>query len=379
MVTDQYFDSIRPYRDNEMTEVFKQLMNEESFKKLLLFLFPHIPTENFKNKLLSLQSIQEFQIGVIYPYIQEVIKNTTQGVNAEGFEKLDPNKSYIFISNHRDIVLDSAFLNILLHDHGHDTCEIAIGDNLLIFPWITKLVKLNKSFMVKRNLPARQMLQSSKLLSEYIRYDLTQRNSSVWIAQREGRSKDGDDRTQTSLLKMLNLSGKKTFADNFKELQIVPLSISYEYDPCDYLKAHEFILKKENPEFKKTQEDDLKHMASGIKGRKGRVNFKAGSPINGELESLNSLDKNEQINKLAEIIDEQIHNNYKLWPGNFIAADIISNTKDFSHKYTKEEESTFNKYIEEHISRLDKDTDAKFIKDLLMEMYANPVKNFYKE
>ncbi len=376
MVTDQYFDSIRPFRDNEMTEVFEQLMNEESFKKLLNFLFPHIPIEAFNKKLLSLQSIKEFQIEVIYPYIQQVIKNTTQGISAEGFENLDPNKSYIFISNHRDIVLDSAFLNILLHDHGHDTCEIAIGDNLLIYPWITKLVKLNKSFMVKRNLPARQMLQSSKLLSEYIRYNLTQRNSSVWIAQREGRSKDGDDRTQTSLLKMLNLSGDKTFAENFKELQIVPLSISYEYDPCDYLKAHEFLLKKQNPEYKKTQEDDLKHMGAGIKGRKGRVNFKAGTPLNGELDALNSLDKNEQVNKLAEIIDEQIHNNYKLWPGNFIAADIINNSSKYADKYTKDDLNTFNEYIEEHISRLN--TDAKFIKDSLMGMYANPVKNFFK-
>ncbi len=378
MVTDQYFDSIRPYRDNEMTEVFEQLMNEESFKQLLNFLFPHIKIEDFYKKLLSLKSIKDFQINVIYPYIKDVIKSTTHGVSAEGFEKLDPTKSYIFISNHRDIVLDSAFLNILLHDHGHETCEIAIGDNLLIYPWITKLVRLNKSFMVKRNLPARQMLQSSKLLSEYIRYNLTERNSSVWIAQREGRSKDGNDKTQTSLLKMLNLSGSKTFSENFQDLQIVPLSISYEYDPCDYLKANEFLLKKQNPEYKKTQEDDLKHMGSGIKGRKGRVNFNIGTPLNHELEALNSLDKNEQLNKLAELIDEQIHNNYKLWPGNFIAADIINNNNYFAEKYSEEEEKTFHEYIDEHISRL-KTNEAQFIKQSLMEMYANPVKNFYKE
>ncbi len=378
MVTDQYFDSIRPYRDNEMTEVFEQLMNEESFKQLLNFLFPHIKIENFYKKLLSLKSIKDFQINVIYPYIKDVIKSTTHGVRAEGFEKLEPTKSYIFISNHRDIVLDSAFLNILLHDHGHETCEIAIGDNLLIYPWITKLVRLNKSFMVKRNLPARQMLQSSKLLSEYIRYNLTERNSSVWIAQREGRSKDGNDKTQTSLLKMLNLSGSKTFSENFQDLQIVPLSISYEYDPCDYLKANEFLMKKQNPDYKKTQEDDLKHMGAGIKGRKGRVNFNIGTPLNHELEALNSLDKNEQLNKLAELIDEQIHNNYKLWPGNFIAADIINNNNYFADKYSEEEEKTFHEYIDEHISRL-KTNEAQFIKQSLMEMYANPVKNFYKE
>ncbi len=377
MATDQDFKEIRPYRDNEIHQVLEQLLSEESFVELLKFLFPQIPIDVFIKKLLSVQSIKEFQIGIIYPYIKEIIKNTTKGVTCEGFKNLDPNKSYIFISNHRDIVLDSAFLNILLHDEGHDTTEIAIGDNLLIYPWITQLVKLNKSFVVRRNLPARQMLQSSILMSKYIRYNITERKQSVWIAQREGRSKDGDDRTQTSLLKMLNMSGKNSFSSNFKELQIVPLSISYEYDPCDYLKAHEFLLKKENPEYKKSQADDLKHMASGIKGRKGRVHFKAGTPISLELDALDALDKNEQLNKLAETIDNQIHNNYKLWPGNFIAADVISKNNYFSDKYSEDDLRTFNEYIEEHISRLDADND--FIINSLMEMYANPVKNFYKE
>ena len=274
MATDQDFNEIRPYRDNEIHQVFEQLMKEDSFIELLKYLFPHIPINDFVNQLLSINSVKEFQIGVVYPYIKEIIKNTTQGVTSEGLDKLDKDKSYIFISNHRDIVLDSAFLNILLHENGHDTTEIAIGDNLLIYPWITQLVKLNKSFVVRRNLPARQMLKSSILMSKYIRYNITERKQSVWIAQREGRSKDGDDRTQTSLLKMINMSGIGDFAENFKEVQIVPLSISYEYDPCDYLKAHEFLLKKENPEYKKSQADDLKHMASGIKGRKGRVHFK---------------------------------------------------------------------------------------------------------
>jgi len=377
MATDQNFNSIRPYRDNEMHQAFEELMKEESFIELLKYLFPNIPIDSFINKLLSLQTIKQFQIEIIYPYIKDIIAKSTQGLTIEGLDKLDPNKSYIFISNHRDIVLDSAFLSISLHDFGHDTCEIAIGDNLLIYPWITKLVRLNKSFMVKRNLPVRQMLDSSKLLSEYIRYNLTERNQSVWIAQREGRSKDGDDKTQTSLLKMLNLSGANDFESNFRELQIVPLSISYEYDPCDYLKAHEFLLKKQNPSYKKSQADDLKHMGAGIRGRKGRVYFKAGTVINGELKDFNSLNKNEQLEKLAELIDEQIHNNYKLWPGNFIAADTVSGDNKYNAMYTKEDVATFNEYIDEHISRLD--TDKQFVRNVLMEMYANPVKNFYKK
>ncbi len=375
MYTDQYFNSIRPYRDNEMHEVFEELMKEDSFRELLGFLFPEIPIQSFIDKLLHLETVSQFQIEVIYPYIKQIIKNTTQGVTCEGLDKLDPNKSYVFISNHRDIVLDSAFLNILLHDNGHDTCEIAIGNNLLIYPWITKLVKLNKSFEVKRNLPVRQMLEASKLMSQYIRYDITQRNSSVWIAQREGRSKNGDDRTQTSLLKMLQLSGDGDLVNDFRELRIVPLSISYEYDPCDYLKAHEFLIKRDNPAYKKSQADDLKHMGAGIKGRKGRVHFNAAAPLDAELELLNGLKKNEQLDKLAEIIDDKIHNNYKLWPGNFIAADFVGNQKEYSSYYTKEDVDKFYGYIDEHISRLKADPD--FIKRSLCDMYANPVRNFF--
>ncbi|WP_075591652.1 1-acyl-sn-glycerol-3-phosphate acyltransferase [Labilibacter marinus] len=377
MATDQEFIEIRPYRDNEIHQVMEQLMKEESFVGLLKYLFPNIPFDDFVNRLLSIKSVKELQIGVIYPYLQEIIKNTTQGLTSEGFDQLDPNKSYIFISNHRDIVLDSAFLNVLLHRHGLDTTEIAIGDNLLIYPWITQLVKLNKSFVVRRNLPARQMLQSSILMSKYIRYNITERNQSVWIAQREGRSKDGDDRTQTSLLKMINMSGQGDFVQNFKDVQIVPLAISYEYDPCDYLKAHEFMMKKENPEYTKTQADDLKHMGAGIKGRKGRVHFKAGKPIGGELDALMDLNKNEQLDKLAELIDDQIHNDYKLWPGNFIAADVLNGDNHFASKYSDEDVAEFNKYINEHMERLD--VDKEFIHAQLMEMYANPVKNFFKE
>lgn len=377
MPTDQEYNEIRPYRDNEIHEVIKVLTKEESFKTLLQFLFPHIPVNDFIEKLLSIRSVKEFQIGIIYPYIKEIIKSTTQGLTSEGLDTLDPEKSYLFISNHRDIVLDSAFLNILLHENGHDTSEIAIGDNLLIYPWITQLVKLNKSFVVRRNLPARQMLQSSILMSRYIRHDITERKQSVWIAQREGRSKDGDDRTQTSLLKMINMSGNGNFEDSFREICIVPLSISYEYDPCDYLKAHEFLLKKENPEFKKSQADDLKHMSTGIKGRKGRVHFKAGTPIDAQLNGLNGLDKNEQLIKLAEIIDEHIHSNYKLWPGNFIAADLMNQNNKFADKYNDQDVERFSHYINDHISRVD--VDRALIHPILMKMYANPVRNFYKE
>ncbi|TRX71821.1 1-acyl-sn-glycerol-3-phosphate acyltransferase [Carboxylicivirga sp. M1479] len=375
MIKDLSFDSIRPYNDEEIHKVFERLINEVSFLELIKFLYPNFSTEQFLKKLLSIQSIREFQTEVIYPYVKEVLRTTTKGITHSGLDQLDPNGQYLFISNHRDIVLDSAILNILMVENGFSTTEIAIGDNLLIYPWITDLVKLNKSFIVQRNLPVRQMMESTQRLSAYIRQALTQRNQSIWIAQREGRSKDGDDRTQVSLLKMLNMSGEGSFGENFKEINIVPLSISYEYDPCDYLKAHEFQMKRDNEDYKKTQADDLKHMGAGLRGRKGRVHFGFGTPINHELKDLESMAKNDQLQGLAEIIDTQIHNNYKFYPGNFIADDLFTNHKRHVNKYTDEDKSTFLAYLDEHLSRIDGDKD--FLHNTLLEMYGNPVKNFY--
>ncbi len=377
MSKDEYFSSIRPYNDDELQDIFTELLAEESFRKVLSNIFPDTPLDGFEQHLRSITNVADFQKKVVYPYVKKIADTTSQGISFDGLDKLDPNKGYVFISNHRDITLDSTFMNKVFIENGRDTVEIAIGDNLLIYPWISKVVKLNKSFIVKRNLPARQMLASSKVLSEYIRYARTEKNSSIWIAQREGRSKDGDDRTQSSLLKMINMSGENSFAENFKEIQIVPVAISYELDPCDYLKAQEFYLKSQDPEYKKTPADDLKHMQSGINGRKGRIHYSFGTPIANELESIEKLGKNERLEELASTIDEQIHNNYKLWPGNFIASDLMNKENKFADKYTTEDLKWFENYMEERIARVEGDTD--FVKNTLLEMYSNPVKNFYQE
>ncbi len=372
------FESIRPYKDEEVPAVFERLTKEQSFLRLLKFLYPDIPTDLFVNRLLSLKTIDQFQMEIIYPYLKQIMKNTTDGVTASGLDKLDSSKNYLFISNHRDIVLDSAFLNIVLMDHGFSTTEIAIGDNLLIYPWITDLVKLNKSFIVKRNLPVRQMMEASSTLSAYIRNSITKRKQNIWIAQREGRSKDGDDRTQNSLLKMFNISGEGDILDNFAELQIVPVSISYEYDPCDYLKAFEFQQKRDIEGFKKSQADDLIAMATGLQGRKGRVHFSFGQPITDDVRKLSGTDnKNEIYNQIAELIDKQIHHNYKLWPANYIALDIFNKTKKYTAHYTEDDNISFLEYVYEHMSRLDSDEDFVFM--TIMEMYANPAINAMKQ
>ena len=250
------FDDIRSYEDEEVNQVFQYLTQEPSFLRLIRFLYPDTDPASFIKKLLSLDSISAFQTEIIRPYIKErIIDTTCSQVSITGLKKLGRDKAYLFVSNHRDIILDSAFLNTLLSFQQFECTEIAIGDNLLIHPWITALVKLNRSFIVKRNAPIRQMFEHSRTLSNYIRHKITQKNRSVWIAQRQGRAKDGDDRTQEALIKMFQLSHPSSaLFESLKDLSIVPLSISYEYDPCDHLKAREFLLKKLNPDFKKSKE-----------------------------------------------------------------------------------------------------------------------------
>ncbi|HBX88979.1 MAG TPA: glycerol acyltransferase [Marinilabiliaceae bacterium] len=369
------FESIRPYEDHEVQTVFNRLKNEESFLKLIGFLYPDSPPTLFLDSLKNVSTIRQFQEEVISAYVIDIIDKTTNGVSVEGLDNLNQDVAHLFISNHRDIILDPAILNVLLFKNGANTTEIAIGDNLLIYPWITDLVKLNRTFIVKRNLPLKQMLESSRLLSQYIRYTLTEKKHSIWIAQREGRSKDGNDRTQVSLLKMLNISGQESIMKNFKQLNIVPVSISYEFDPCDYLKAKEFQLKRDDPNYQKTKDDDLMHMGTGLRGRKGRVHFAFGKPLQEELNPIDALTvKNDQFSALAEIIDSHVHQNYKLWPSNYIAWDIFNNSRQYSDNYSDEEKAIFLEYVEDHISRIP-EMDRDFIFNSLMEMYANPLEN----
>ena len=380
MVKDLDFSPIRPYEDHEVHAVVERLKNEKTFLELVSFLYPAYSIDLFLEKLTSIRTVREFQSEIVYPYMMKVLEHTTEGITLEGTEKLDPKQGYLFISNHRDIILDSGILNLMFVEKGLETTEIAIGDNLLIFPWITDLVKLNRSFVVRRNLPGRQMIESSMLLSQYIRHTITQKGRGIWIAQREGRSKDGDDRTQASLLKMLNMSGSGDFAADFRELKIVPLSVSYELDPCDHLKAYQFQLKRDKPDYQKSKGEDLHHMGAGLRGRKGRVHFTIGTPIDAEIDAIAAIEgRNEQLQALAETIDRQIHANYKLWPGNFVACDLLEPDKnEFADQYTAAEKEKFVNYLNEHISRV-KNPDHDFMFRVMLEMYANPVRNFYKK
>lgn len=366
------FDDIRPFRDSEVEKVINELCQVPYFIGLLGRLFPGVPMSDIMGRLHALKSIDEFQRDFIIPYLNGLIKTTTDGVSSTGAEKLPTDGAYLFLSNHRDIILDSAFMNVKLNELGHSTTEIGIGSNLLIYDWIVDLVKLNKSFVVKRDLPVRQMMEASGTLSAYIRNSITVRHQNIWLAQREGRSKDGNDQTQSSVLKMLNLSGTKRLEENFGELNIVPVSIAYEYDPCDYLKAYQAQLKRDNPEYHKSKQEDLQHMNYGLNGYKGRIRFTFGEPL--DVRGLEGKNRNAQIDDLANRLDKTIHKNYHLWPSNYVAYDELRKSRDFAKEYTQAERQKFLDNIDSHIALLT-NVDVEFVRTTILKMYANPVIN----
>ncbi len=375
------FDSIRSYRDEEVPAILRKLTEEKQFMNVLATVFPLLPKEALKQRLLSFRSVSDFQKGLDYPFLKGLEETKTKGVKLLGTENIEASKSYVYVSNHRDIILDSAFFCIKFIEHGMDTVEIAIGDNLLVFPWIEDLVRVNKSFIVRRGLSSREILESSQQLSAYIADTVMQRNQSVWIAQREGRAKDSNDRTQESLLKMLSMYGEGSFIENLIDLNIAPLSISYEYDPCDYLKAKEFQQKRDLPDFKKSPQDDLLNMQVGVMGYKGRVNYNITKGIKHELEEISAqqLPKREETARVAELIDRRIHAGYILYPNNKIAYDLLTQEERFWKEYSTLDRLDFEKYLCLQIEKIDlKDKDETFLRRKLLEMYANPLINYLK-
>lgn len=373
MISDPEFNSIRPYVGDEVVAATERLRQSQDFVKVFAQL-----TQKDKdfiiNGLHGIQTRDEFQTRFFGPAIEAVIKNTTDGVIVEGFENLDPQLSYLFISNHRDIILDSAILNLYLRKNGFKYTQAAIGSNLLINEWVTDLVKLNSCFVIERDVPVREMIVSSALRSKYLRSVIEDNNNSVWIAQREGRTKNGDDKTQFSLLKMFKMSGDKDFVNNFRQLRIVPLAISYEWEPCDNLKIAELYTKTVS-EYIKSPGEDMNSMQSGLAGYKGRVHFKIGKPIDNELDEVNKLTSNgERIEALAHIIDKQIYQNFKLWPNNYIAYDLVHSTNKFSKYYNEQEKEHFIKVMTQKIDRIEGVRSS--LNNFFLEIYANPVKNF---
>lgn len=375
------FDEIRPYGAGEVKPAVESLLADRQFSRLLKGFVPWLPNW-MRNGLVRLAFVGvntplQFQLRFIKPIIRRLLRKCSNGYTF-AYSGIAPGpERYTFISNHRDIVLDSAILDLMLHEHHFPTtCEIAIGDNLLIYPWIKTLVKLNKAFTVKRGLSPRELMESSQRMSRYMHYAIQEKRENIWIAQREGRAKDSSDHTQESLLKMFAMAGEGSVIDRLKELCLVPLSISYEYDPCDYLKAQEFQQKRDNPSFKKSKQDDLDNMKIGIFGKKGRIHYEAMPCINTWLDELSELPRTEIFSEIARRIDQQIHAGYSLFPGNYVAADMLNGTSTYARHYTEKERKVFETYLQSRIDLVEiANKDENFLRERILTMYANPVFN----
>lgn len=369
------FDEIRPYSPEELPAVYEELTADADFRKAMSYIFPDIPFPALAQKMKECTTNLIFQKSFCYPFIKQIMAKASTGMELD-CSAIDPQRTdYTFISNHRDIVLDSGLLDVMLVENGHNTIEIAIGDNLLIFPWIKKLVRINKSFIVQRALTMRQMLQSSARMSRYMHFAVQEKKEGIWIAQREGRAKDSNDLTQDSILKMMAMGGEGDLIDRLKALHITPLSISYEYDPCDFLKAQEFQQKRDNPEFKKSQQDDLTNMQTGIFGYKGHVHFHMAPCIDPWLDTLDrTLPKTELFALIARHIDREIHRNYRLYPGNYVAAHLLNG--GYTDRFTPEEQNAFEVYLAGQLKKIQLEKkDEAFLRERMLTMYANPVFN----
>lgn len=373
------FERMRSLEDDEVRGAVLSLLDDPAFRKVVKSVVKGVPIWVHKLYTRRFKTVNSFQLGMICPFLIRILKNATTGFTNDLSALPDGRQDFIFLSNHRDIVLDSAFLDYILILSGKKSVEIAIGNNLLIHPWIETLVRLNRSFIVNRSAAATELLESSRQLSRYIRFVIEEKKSPVWLAQREGRAKDSDDRTQKSVLKMLAMSGPDdmSLSERLQSLHICPLTISYEYDPCDWLKAAEFQLKRDNPDYVKSRQADLDNMKTGIYGFKGHLHYQVSAPIDNEIAALDSsLPRNQFLDNVAQIIDRHIFEGYRIYPCNRIALDMLRGDNAESAHYTEGQKEEFRKYLDGQLSRIDiPNPDWEFLRERILTMYANPLIN----
>ena len=368
------FEKIRYYRDSEVQPALQQYIKHPMVKALLQFTFPEKSYSEIEEIVLECQSIRDFQTKVIYHSIKKVLEKSSEGLSYSGFESLDKDESYMFISNHRDILLDTSLLNCALYEQDLIMTASAIGDNLVQKPFLLLLSKLNRNFLVQRGLGPREMLKSSMQLSAYIKDLLLAQNRSVWMAQREGRTKDGNDHTQQGVLKMLAMAkGDLSLSEYLSKIKIVPISMSYEFDPTDVLKMPEIMAKHNEETYVKSANEDFNSIMKGALGNKGRIHITAGEVIPAEAylkieQEESSI--NDQLKSIASLIDKRIHENYKLWPANYIACDLLNNNEVYADNYTSKQKRQFERRL---TRRIDFKNSLEVNSYLLM--YANPVLN----
>ena len=373
----EQFDPIRPFEPDELPDVFDRLLQNEQFSSVLAYFYPDVPKEALAEKMHACKDNLDFQKTFCYGFLVQLLARLSKGCDID-IASLDTDSRYTFISNHRDIVLDSALLDKLLIDAGFNTtCEIAIGDNLLKLPWVKDLVRVNKSFIVERALSMREMLMASKRLSEYMHFVIAEKNDNIWIAQREGRAKDSNDRTQEAILKMMVMGGEGSIIDRLKQLHLVPLAISYEYDPCDYLKAAELQARRDNPCWQKGPMDDVTSMQTGIMGYKGYIHYQCADCIDSYLDTIPAdTPKTELFRLIADHIDRQIFAGYRLYPNNYVALDLLHGDSAHADHYTAEDKAQFEAYLKGQLDKIEMEgKDDAYLREQMLKMYANPAIN----
>lgn len=368
-----YFKSIRPFNDDEVPKALLQIKDTPLIQAMMAYAFPEDTPAQRVERLLACQKVSDFQVDIMYQVVTKAIEKSITEFTCDGFSALDPKKAYVFVSNHRDIILDTSLLNVALHDNHLAMTASAMGDNLLKKKYLKILAMLNRNIIIYRSLPPREALEHSKIVSEFIHNCITVNHRNVWIAQREGRTKNGDDRTQQGVLKMLTLNTPEgvTPLQYLKTLNIVPMSISYEFDPTDVLKLPALIAQHNGVKYVKSKKEDFENIIQGLLGQKGRVHISVGQPLYEQIDTIETTYQhlNKQLQALAESLDHAIHQQYKLFPANYIAYDLLNNTSIYKNCYNEKEFRQFERRMNNR-SKSEDLSQKKFL-----EMYANPVKN----
>ena len=367
------FESISPYTDVEAAEALSKLAEYPLLSQVSQQFFPEESPEFLKNLLKSIKTIDEFQVLVMQKFVRWVLEHTAKNFSYDGISNIDPEKKFLALSNHRDIILDPAITQLVLYANGIPMTEIAVGDNLITNKTIEYLIRSNRMIKVVRGISARELYLSSQLLSKYIRLNITEQRSSIWLAQRQGRTKNGYDITEQGLLKMLDMSGTSDFQKNFEELNIIPMSISYEYEPCDILKARELVISRKT-KYVKAEGEDLNSIMVGIMSQKGNIHLNIGSPLTSEeIAAAAQCDKNDRYQLIRHAVDLRVIEGYQLWKNNYVAYDILNHSFKYSDMYNISDVEAFVVYMEHQLDKVEKEINREDLRRIFLEIYANPV------
>lgn len=367
------FESISPYTDAEAAEALSKLAEYPAVNQASQYFFPEESPDFLKNLLKKINTIDEFQVLVMQKFVRWVLQHTARNFSYDGISNIDPEKKFLALSNHRDIILDPAITQLVLYTNGMPMTEIAVGDNLITNPAIEYLIRSNRMIKVVRGISARELYLSSQMLSKYIRLNITEQRSSIWLAQRQGRTKNGYDVTEQGLLKMLDMSGQEDFQSNFEALNIIPMSISYEFEPCDILKARETVISRKQ-KYVKAEGEDFNSIMTGIMQKKGNIHLNIGTPLTSEeIAAAAKCDKNDRYQLIRHAVDVRVIDGYKLWKNNYVAYDILNHSFKYSDKYEMSDVEAFVAYMEHQLNTVEPEINRSDLRKHFLEIYANPV------